>query len=204
MSGFRLPAVISYLFHPLLMPAYVISLLLNTSSLFSFGIPLRLKFVLIGVTLLTTLLFPLAITLLLLRIKVISSVFMEKREERVYPILAVAVFYYITYYLLRGVHVATIFSFYMLGATLLAVCSLVISFYSKISLHMIAMGSLIGLFVGLTLNFGLNFNLQILAGILLSGVVGYARLKSNAHQPAEIYSGFLMGALVISFLVILL
>ncbi len=204
MSNVNFSRGISYLFHPLLMPVYIISILLNTPALFSFGIPLHLKLLLAGVTLLTTLLFPLAITILLLRTKIISTVFMEKREERVYPILAVAVFYYVTYYLLKGILVSTIFSYYMLGATLLAICSLVINFYSKISLHMIGMGSLVGLFVGLTLNFGLDFHLQVITGILLSGLVGYARLKSNAHRPAEIYSGFAMGALVISFLVILL
>jgi hypothetical protein len=195
---------LSCIFHPLLMPVYVLLVLLNTGSLYNFEIPLHLKLILTGITVLTTILFPLAITFILLRVKVISSLFMEKREERVYPILAAAVFYYVTYYLLKGMQVSMIFSFYMLGATFLSICSLVINFYNKISLHMIAMGSFVGLFVGLTLNFGLNFNIQVVAGILVSGLAGYARLKANAHQPAEIYSGFLMGAVVISLLVFLL
>ncbi len=195
---------LSCIFHPLLMPVYILLVMLNTGSLFNFDIPLHLKLILLGIAVLTTILFPLFITFILFRLRVISSLFMEKREERVYPILAAAVFYYVTYYLLKGIQVSTIFSFYMLGATFLSICALVINFYRKISLHMIGMGSFVGLFVGLTLNFGLNFNLQVVTGILLSGVVGYARLKSNAHQPAEIYTGFLMGAMVVSLLVFLL
>lgn len=204
MSSNTLARVLSCLFHPLLIPVFVLTLLLSNGNLFSFTIPLNLKLMLVGITVVSTILFPLIVTFFLLRIRVISTIFMDVKEERVYPILAAALFYYITYFLLKGIQVSVIFSYFMLGATLLAICSLVINFYSKISLHMIGMGSFVGLFIGLTLNFGMEFSLQVVTGILLSGLLGYARLKSNAHTPSEIYSGFLMGVTVISVMIILL
>jgi len=199
-----IPRVISTLFHPLLIPVYLLFILLNSTNLFHFLIPWHLQLILIGITLLTSLFFPLMVAIFLYRMRVISTLIMDHREERIYPILSVAIFYYITYYLLKGVHVSVLFSYYMLGATLLSIAALVINFYSKVSLHMIGMGSGVGLFLGLTLNTGINFTLPLVVAIFLSGVVGFARLSSNAHKPAEIYTGFLMGVGVITFLMILL
>ena len=129
---------------------------------------------------------------------------MAGKEDRTYPILIISLFYYLTYFLLRGIHLTTIFNYYMLGATLLAILSLTVNFYQKISLHTIGIGSITGLFLGLSLNFGINLNTEIFSGILLAGIIGYARLRLNAHQPAEIYSGFAMGAVVMSVLMVLL
>lgn len=204
MTETRLARIISYLFHPLLMPLYILLLLLNLSTFLSRSLPFPYKMALTGVVILTTILFPLFLTWMLLRLRIITSLFMDKMEERTFPILAISVFYYLTYFLLRGIHISVIFSYYMLGATLLAILSLVVNFYRKVSLHMIAAGSFTGLFLGLSLNFGINLNIAILAGILLGGIIGFARLKSNSHQPAEIYSGYAMGVLVMTVLMTLL
>ncbi|MEI7897378.1 MAG: hypothetical protein WCJ26_10120 [bacterium] len=204
MTGKKLSAVISYVFHPLLLPLYVLLLLLNVSTFLLRTFPFSFKLTLTGIVFLTTVIFPLFLTWMLMRLKIISSVYMLEKEERKYPILAIAVFYYLTFYLLKGIHVSTIFSYYMLGATLLAILSLIVNFYRKISLHMIGIGSFTGLFLGLSLNFGINLYTEIFSGILLAGILGFARLKSNSHQPAEIYSGFLMGAAVMTILMTLL
>ncbi len=200
----KIARVISYLFHPLLFPAYVLVLLMNLETFGTASIPLLHKTILTGVVLMITFVIPVALTWFLYRYELVSSFFLVSKEERIYPILSVAVFYYITYFLLKGAHFSAVFNFYMLGATLLAILSLIINFYRKISLHMIAAGSFTGLFAGLSLKFGINFTPEILAGILVAGVVGFARLKSNSHDPAEIYSGFVMGAAVMSLLLILL
>ena len=203
MTGTKLAGVISYVFHPLLMPLYVLLLLLNLNSLLSYTLPFSYKTTLVVVVFFTTVLFPLFLTWMCYRLKIISSVFMSKKEERIYPVLAISVFYFLTWYLMNGIHVSTIFSYYMRGATLLAILSLVVNFYWKISLHMIGIGSFTGLFLGLSLNFGINLYFEILSGILLAGIIGFARLKSNSHQPAEIYSGFVMGVVVMATLIIL-
>jgi hypothetical protein len=204
MNDSRLARVISYVFHPVLMPTYILLLLLNLNSMLSLALPLSYKMALAGVVVLTTVLFPLFVTWMLLRLNIISSVFMTRKEERIYPVLAISVFYYLTYFLLRGIHISIIFSYFMLGATLLSILTLVINFYRKISMHMIAAGSFTGLFLGLSLHFGLNLNAEILTGILLAGIIGFARLKSDSHQPAEIYSGYLMGVVVMTVLIFLL
>jgi membrane-associated phospholipid phosphatase len=36
--------------------------------------------------------------------------------------------------------------------------------------------------------------------ILVCGLVGYIRLKTNSHKPSEVYAGFLVGAVVMFLL----
>jgi hypothetical protein len=200
----KIARVISYLFHPLLVPSYVLVLLFNLNSFTFLSFPLAYKLTLAGMVLLTTFLFPLFFTWLLFRLQLIQSFFMAGREERIYPILAISVFYYITYYLLRGIHISTIFSYYILGATLLAILSLLINFYWKISLHMIGAGSFTGLFLGLSLNLGINFDVEVVSGFITGGIIGFARLKSDSHNPSEIYAGFLLGVVIMAMLMVLL
>ncbi len=200
----KLARGISYLFHPLLIPSYTLLILLNINPFISHTIPLSYKLILAGMVLLTTFIFPLVFTWLLYHLALVSSFFLVRKEERTYPILAISIFYYVSYYLLKGIHVSTIFSYYMLGATLLSILALVVNFYFKISLHMIAAGSFTGLFLGLSLNFGINLQAEVLSAIILAGIVGYARLESNTHKPAEIYSGFALGVIVMTLLIILL
>jgi len=203
MIKIRLAKAISYLLHPLLMPFYLLLILLNLNIFFSLLIPFSYKLILLAVVLLTTVLFPVFVLFLLYQRKIISSFLLEIREERIFPILTVALFYYVTYYMLKGVQISSIFSFYMLGATLLAISAFVVNFYHKVSLHMTGMGGITGFFLGLSFVFGLHFMILALASILLSGIVGTARLTLNAHKPSEIYSGFLLGSIIMTLLVIL-
>ena len=200
----KIAGVISYLFHPLLIPLYTLLFLLNMNVYFALIIPGSFKLFLIGVILLTTMLIPLGFFFLLHRRKLIISFFMETREERIYPLLVTGIFYYLTYYLLKGFHISPIFSFYMLGATFLVVLALVINFYRKISLHMLGVGGAFGMMLGLSFNLSLDLIYFVLTALLLSGGVGFARLQTGSHKPSEIYSGFLLGAVVMFLLFFLI
>jgi membrane-associated phospholipid phosphatase len=92
----------------------------------------------------------------------------------------------------------------MLGSTFLAILALIISFYRKISLHMIGIGGILGLLLGLSLNLGLDLTWLLVVSIILSGVLGFARIQSTAHKPSDIYSGFLVGAGIMFLLFIFL
>jgi len=204
MTQIRCSKALSYLLHPILMPFYLLLILLNLNVFFSLLIPFSYKLILLAVVTLTTVVFPLFVLFLLYQRRIITSFFLEAREERFYPILTIALFYYVTYYMLKGVQISSIFSYYMLGATLLAICALIINFYHKVSLHMVGMGGVSGFFLGLSCIFGLHFLVLVLISLLLSGMVGSARLIANAHKPAEIYSGFLMGCVIMTLMVVLL
>ncbi len=200
----RIARIISYIFHPIFIPFYTFLILLNTDSYFSFMIPLKGKMLLSGIILLTTVLLPFFTSLLLLRIKIIHSFFPEIQEERIYLLLNVAIFYYLSYYLLKGTQVSMVFSYFMLGSTFLVICALIITFFHRISLHMIGTGALTGTLLGLSIARSLDVTGFIVSVILLAGLTGTARLKINSQQPSEIYSGFLVGITVMFILFIMI
>ena len=59
---------------------------------------------------------------------------------------------------------------------------------------MIGMGGMLGLLMGLSMNLNLDLTWYVVASVILSGLLGFARIQSNSHKPSEIYSGFLVGA----------
>ncbi|MBN1199604.1 MAG: hypothetical protein JXA23_09650 [Bacteroidales bacterium] len=188
--------ILSFLFHPLLIPTYLFLILLGFDPSFSVLLPLKMKWLVTGTILGTTVIFPLILILIMLRMKVITSLFLPRREERIFPLITIAIFYYVTFYLIRDLYFPRNFQLFILGATLLAVITLLVNLFYRISMHMTALGAITGLFLSMTLHSG-GYSLVLFIGaVLISGLTGSARLKLNAHQPAEIYSGWLMGAAV--------
>jgi hypothetical protein len=200
----RIAKAISYIFHPLFIPFYTILILLSSDSYLLLMIPLKGKLLLVGIVILTTVILPLITGFILIRMKIIHSLFPGTREERIYLLLNAAIFYYLTYYLLKGTHVSVVFNYFMLGSTFLVICSLMITFFYRISLHMIAAGGLLGGIFGLTFGNSMNVTGFILTLILFAGLMGSARLKIDSQKPAEVYYGFLVGITVMFLLFILI
>ena len=134
--------------------------------------------------------------LILLKMGTIKSLQMETKQERVLPLFLTAAFFYGTYFLLKqGPHYA-LFNIFMLGATLLVIISLLVNYLTKISIHMVAQGGLIGAFIGFSISYNQNHILLICLIAIIAGLTGFARLKLKAHSETQIYSGFGLGVLV--------
>ena len=123
----------------------------------------------------------------------VKSLEMETIAERWFPFLLTTLLYGFTYFLLlkanlpRPVYVMQIGGIFALAITTL------INFKWKISAHMVGIGGLAGTFVGLQFYTGINQMHYILPGFILAGLLGVARLLLNAHSPAQVYAGFLLG-----------
>jgi len=196
MNARTLPALTGQIFHPIWIPTYLYLFLILHPGMLSMMLPAKYQLILLGVIFLSTAFFPLLVFFLMIRQKLIQSLRLESREERVYPILALAVFYYLTYYLLKEIPVMTLFNYFMLGTTLISIGILLLTFYTKPSLHMAAMGGVTGFLAGFMLISQKDLMLPIMATILLSGLVGTSRMILNAHKPGEIYLGYLTGMLI--------
>jgi membrane-associated phospholipid phosphatase len=66
----------------------------------------------------------------------------------------------------------------------------------NISLHAAGSGGLFGFLLAITLRLGLFSPISLYGSVILAGLAGTARLKENAHKPAEIYLGYLAGFIV--------
>ncbi len=88
----------------------------------------------------------------------------------------------------------------MAGTAFLVILVLVINLFWKISSHTTAIGALLGTIIGTSYFLEMYLINWILLITLISGLVGFARLKENAHSPLQVYAGFIVGFTVMCLL----
>jgi hypothetical protein len=195
-----LAKIISAIFHPLLVPTYALLLLINFQTHSILALPEDFRYIIVAFVFITTFVLPSIIIFILLKVGKIKSLEMQSQQERVLPMLIIAVAFYSTYYLLKQSAVTGLMSLFMVGATMLVLIALIINYITKISLHMTAWGGLFGTFLGFAISFSYNLIPMLLVTIFVIGIIATARLKLNAHTPLQVYLGFLVGTLVMVFL----
>ena len=174
------------------MPTYGMLIITNFDSGISLFLPLQSKIKLYVITLVFTCLLPVINVLFLLRTNFITSVHMEQKEERRLSYIATLIFFASEFYLLNGTEVPALIKLFVLGAGITVFAALIVNFFWKISIHMIGIGGLIGIILILLPH--LNGILILLPlSIIAAGLIGYSRLALNAHVPAQVYAGFLVG-----------
>src|ERR1700710_373507 len=186
--------VLSVVFHPLFIPAYVVGMLIwyhpfNNLIISSFYKPRMMAMVI-----LYTAFFPGIVVFLAWRLKFIKNLYLEERTERIIPFVSTMFFYFWIYYVSRNLDYFPVsFKQFLLGVFLSSASALFANMYTKISMHGIAMGGLVGfMFRQLFIDgyFPANF---AFVGLLIAGAVCTARLILNAHKPIDIYCGFFVG-----------
>ena len=189
----RFSKILSFVFHPVLMPTYAILLLLYFSKVFSQFMTIEQKTHLINLTLIFTLLLPLLSIFLLKKLKIVSSIYMENQKERKWPLLIAISSYYLLFRMFEFLYIHPIIIKLVLGAMLILFLAVIISNFWKISLHMLGIGGVFGAFLALQYLFSGTLFFIILL-LLCSGLVAYARINENAHTLKQVYLGFLVGA----------
>jgi len=192
----RIARIISFLFHPLLMPMYGI-LAITFSGTYAGITDIReLRFVNMVVFGLTFAL-PAAFIPLYLYIRLVRHVEIEERRERIVPYGITLIFYLTAYLLIREVPVSRVYQEFMLSAFLTLLLVFIVSFFWKISAHMAGLGGVVALILSLSVILEADMMLYLMIAVLSSGLAAYARLKTGAHDPSQVYSGFLLGFLTV-------
>ncbi len=147
---------------------------------------------------------PAIMILMLYKLKLISGIDLKIRNERFFPYLFVIGFYIFSYTLFqyRSLPISSLLYAYFFGIIITLLLALVINFWWKISIHLLALGGVLGMWFALAQLHHLNLDLYLLIGILMAGLVGFARLLLKAHTPAQIYTGFVLGFFVQYFIVV--
>lgn len=191
-------SVISYILHPLLVPTYIIIFLLNMNVFLAFMIPFTVRLWIISMFFTVTFAMPAMMIYMMHRKGIISSLQMEIRAERFYPLLLTAIFWGIGYSLISRTGLPVVYYQYLLGGIAALIVAMIVNYFWKISLHMLGMGGLTGVFLGFSFRIGIDIFLLLTILILLSGLVGYARLKVNSHNPPQIYAGYIIGVILMT------
>ena len=195
---------VSIAFHPLAMPTYtVLVILFGGHTIWSMFLPFHARAVLTWYVLLSTALIPLAVMPLLKAAKLIESYSLVTARDRVIPMLFLAVCYMSAMFVLSDkVGVDTTRRLF-LGPTAIMVCLTVITWRWKISTHTTAPGAATALFLAIThTGYGV-MTAWVVSTVLLTGVIGSARIATGQHSLAQVIAGFLVGFSVMALSLIL-
>ena len=185
--------IISVIFHPLLIPTYALLIMSNMRTNMFFVLPAGHRFFTVMIVFLLSFVMPLLVILIFYKFGFIKSLQMESRRERILPLFTVSIFFYATYYLLKQESYYALFNIFMLGATLLTILSVLINYFTKISIHMLALGGLFGTLAGFSISYNQQYMYILYLLAAVAGLTGFARLKLNAHTPGQVYGGYLLG-----------
>lgn len=187
---------ISILFHPMLMPLLGLFLIFNAGTHISF-VPAEFRRVIYMIVFASACVLPLSVLPLLLQFKLINSFRMESHRERILPVFITGVFYFLGYVLLRRFNLPIFLYQFMLGSLIALYASLVITFWWKISLHLVGIGGVTGAIIALSLKMGLGITPALVALFWAAAITASARLYLGAHTPKQTLAGYLLGLLVV-------
>jgi hypothetical protein len=145
-----------------------------------------------------TFMFPAVWMLMMKRLEMVDSMNLDSPKERIIPMVATATFYlWCTWMFKPSVHTKIppnqLIFYMLLGACLGIFIAFFINIFSKVSLHALGAGSLLGLLVALLRYSTYDLRLVLIAAILIAGVIGTARLILKAHTEPEIFMGYFIG-----------
>ncbi|MFZ4400237.1 MAG: hypothetical protein ACOYO1_09400 [Bacteroidales bacterium] len=189
----KISRILSYVFHPLLMPVYTFIFLFNLNVFFASILTYEGKLIILSFIFVSTFILPAILTFVLYKRGIITSLHLEKREERTLPFLFTIIFYYGTYFILKNAGIPPIYLIILLASTLMIIFAFFINLKFKISIHTLAIGAITGIIIGISCRFGLDLLFAIFLLIIIGGLIGFSRLALNAHRPLEVYIGYLLG-----------
>jgi hypothetical protein len=198
----RIATVFSYIAHPLLIPLLGL-LIISNSGTYAADMDLRYRQFIYLAVFVFTLVLPAAIIPLFYYFGLSKNLHFSERRERLVPLYITLIFYLAAYFLIKKLPVSAVYQRFLFAACISMIFILAISYFWKISAHMVGWGGLTGLILILSLRFNTDLMIFLILSILISGIIGFARLKLNAHNPLQTYSGFLLGfsiMLVVFFL----
>lgn len=191
MTEKKIAQIISVIFHPVLVPTLGFLLLLNSGFYFSMISWEAKRFILLVLVFTTGVLPLLTVAIMALNSKFDLS--MDNLRDRIVLLLFSSVYYYLGYIIMNRMKAFPVFKVFLVASVVAIVVLMVLSFKWKVSIHMAAIGSVSGTLFALSFRSGINPVWSILAVIVVSGVVGTARLLLKKHDIWQVLAGYLVG-----------
>ncbi len=199
----------SIVFHPLLMLTYMLLLLLLINP-YLFGVhQLGANTHLILLIFLSSFVIPAFAVGMMKALDMIDSLEMKTKTERIGPYIVTGILYlWLFQNMLYNPDIPGAYKIFVLGATIGLFMAFFFNLFTKISMHALGMGGLLGMTILTMLLFSYNtFTIDLgsfgllemstsallMIVILLAGIVCTSRLILKAHSLQDLYSGFIIG-----------
>ena len=185
---------ISYVFHPVFIPLVILFTLFNFTPIIanSTSNNICVKSIYILFILIYTIL-PILTSVVLVKFRLIGTFEMHENKDRIVPLMM-----NIIYMLIGGIinssclNVFPFIKLIFLAIFIMTVCALIISFFWKISLHMLAAGNMLAVFV--SSNFLIEPNLFLVFISLVSSlIIALSRFSESAHTIPQLIFGMAIG-----------
>lgn len=192
----KVAPIISYLFHPLIMPSLGLLLLLNSGTYLSLLDPAA-KRAIIFVMALGTLVFPLMMLPILYYRNLVSSYKDATREERLVPQVIILVLYIITFIYFNRLPLSRVIHAYVLSVVVVLLLVILLNLRYKICVQSAALGGLTGLIIALIFLYETPLQGVLMLSILAGGLSGSSRLAMGINRWWEVLTGYMLGFCVV-------
>lgn len=188
--------VISYIFHPLFISAYVMGYLIFFHPYAFAAFDERTKvFRIINVVFCNTFL-PLFAVALMKGLGLINSMMLRTVKDRIVPYIVVMTFYFWSWWVFKNLPDMPGLSIHFLLGAFLAVCAgFFCNIFFKVSMHAIAMGGALMFFYLFGFHDAFGSGLYIAVALLSTGLVCTSRLILGVHTGFEVWAGLFVGML---------
>lgn len=186
---------ISTIFHPIVIPTMGIFIIFQSSFYLSM-MPIEGQKAIYLIVFISTFVLPLLMLSVFLLRKVVKSLEMTQKQERIVPFFVTSVFYFFSFYTLNKLSAPGFITSYILGAFIIVFLVAITSFWWKISAHMAGIGGLVGMILALSDIYSIYNPFFFLEAIVIAGFIGSSRLYLKAHDVNQTAAGFAMGLAV--------
>ncbi len=199
----------SIIFHPIFLITYFLLIILILNPYLFGANDMKDKGLIIIYVVAISIVFPLIPIVMMYALGMSKSITLKSKGERTVPLILTGIFYLWLYInMVNNQSIPPAFNAFLLGSVITLFSCFFINLFSKISLHT---AGIAGLFTGicwfryyyaydsfyLRLSDGHIFtfetNIIILILLIIAGIIGTSRLILKAHQPSDIYGGYLVG-----------
>ncbi|HEY0678085.1 MAG TPA: hypothetical protein VGD17_07355 [Chitinophagaceae bacterium] len=190
-----LSSFVSYVFHPLFIPAYVMAFLLFVHPYAFAGFEYRLKVLRFLSVVVSTALLPAFSVFLLWRLEFIQTIFLRTQRERIIPYAIALIFYFWVWYVFKNLSDSPPVAKEFLLGVFLAVCfAWMANIAYKVSMHSTAVGGMLMFILIQSFTDPTVGGTYVSIALLITGLVCTARLALGGHTRWDVYSGLLIGA----------
>lgn len=196
--GEKIWKLISYIFHPIFMPAYGIMVVISIDPLIYTAVEEDQFWVLFlayaSLTMVCTAALPLFFSWVLFKTGKITSMTEPSDRDRLQIIAFTELCYILAYYSIHNIPVVgRSLSYFMLGINISLIITLIAAMFTRVSLHAVGIGGILGTIIGLMYYTRAQYFPYAAAAIVLICLIDYARYKPKAHTAFDIYLGNIIG-----------
>lgn len=183
--------VVSWVFTPFFIPllAFLILFLFSYLNM----LPLEYKLIVLGIVYCFTILTPTLTIHIFRKVNGFALVELNERKKRYVPFILTILSYICCLLMMRRMSIPWYMTGIILTALIISVICVIANLRWKLSEHMAGCGGVVGGLISFSALFGYNPVWWLCLFILISGVLGSARIILQHHTLGEVISGFVVG-----------